>query len=462
MGTARERAHGEDAMKQGTINRISGRKAQISKSSRGTYVKPPRMRRSVFVVNQALRGLAAVTALQLTAPAFALPTGESLQFGGATVARPTATQMDITQTTSKAGLNWTSFSIAQPETVNVLQPSSSSVLLNRVVGSDQSQIFGALNANGRVFLVNPNGILFAPGAAVNVGGLVASTLDITDANFQAGGTAGNPYVFTKGATAGNVVNQGNITITVPDSYAALLGTQASNEGAGTITAVRGTVALAAGEKVTLNILGDNLINVSVDQAAAGALALNSGSIIAAGGTIFLTARSADALLGTVINNSGLIKATSLTEVNGRIFLDGGAGNVVNSGTLDATGSGGSVNSTGGAFSNTGTIAATGATVDINHTGTVTIEGGISAASMSVTGGGVDITNSGAGFAVNAAGTQTLTATQDNINVTNSGTGLLTLQVVGDATVGGVQTFNAQHGDINISSSGAGEIGRAHV
>src|SRR6185503_19175600 len=219
------------------------------------------------------------------------------------------------------------------------------------------------------------------------------------------------YVFTKGATAGNVVNQGNITITVPDSYAALLGTQASNEGAGTITAVRGTVALAAGEKVTLNILGDNLINVSVDQAAAGALALNSGSIIAAGGTIFLTARSADALLGTVINNSGLIKATSLTEVNGRIFLDGGAGNVVNSGTLDATGSG----------------------------------------------GGVDSTNSGAGFAVNAAGTQTLTATQDNINVTNSGTGLLTLQVVGDATVGGVQTFNAQHGDINISSSGAGGV-----
>src|ERR1044071_9388295 len=142
MGKARERAQGEEAMKQGTITRSSGRKGQISKSGRGTYVKPPRMRQSVFVVKQALRGLAALTAVHLAAPAFALPTGEVLVVGTATVARPTATQMDITQTTQKAGFNWTSFSIAQPETVNVAQPNSSSVLLNCVVGNSQSQIFG--------------------------------------------------------------------------------------------------------------------------------------------------------------------------------------------------------------------------------------------------------------------------------------------------------------------------------
>src|SRR3954463_12766519 len=134
-------------MKQGTINRSTSRTAKISTRGRGTYVKPPRMRQTVFVVKQALRGLAALTALQFAAPAFSLPTGEVLVVGNATVARPTATQMDITQTTQKAGLNWTSFSILQPEVVNVAQPNSSSVLLNRVVGSDQSQIFGALNAN---------------------------------------------------------------------------------------------------------------------------------------------------------------------------------------------------------------------------------------------------------------------------------------------------------------------------
>src|SRR3954463_14152667 len=105
-------------MKQGTINRSTSRTAKISTRGRGTYVKPPRMRHSVLVVNQALRGLAAFAALQFTAPAFALPTGEQLISGNATVARnSTNTVMDINQTTSRAGLNWQSFSIAKPETV---------------------------------------------------------------------------------------------------------------------------------------------------------------------------------------------------------------------------------------------------------------------------------------------------------------------------------------------------------
>ena len=111
-------------MKHGTITRSSSRTAQISRSGRGTYVKPPRMRHSVFVVRQALRGLAAFAALQLAAPAASrFQQASSWSVGNATVSRNSAnTVMDITQTTSKAGLNWTSFSIAQPETVNVAQP----------------------------------------------------------------------------------------------------------------------------------------------------------------------------------------------------------------------------------------------------------------------------------------------------------------------------------------------------
>src|ERR1044071_898090 len=250
-------------MKHGKITRSGDRTAQSSEFS----VPAPRLRQSVFAVRAALGSFATATALQLAAPsAFALPTGEVLISGTATVNRPTATQMDITQTTQKAGFNWTSFSIAAPETVNVAQPNSSSVLLNRVVGNSQSQIFGTLNANGKVFLVNQNGILFAPGASVNVGGLVASTLDITTTNFENGGVAGTPYVFNRvdGSAAGSVVNQTNIAISVPGSYAALLGTNVSNEGTisvvSTTIAGRGAVALAAGDRGTLHLVGANLIH----------------------------------------------------------------------------------------------------------------------------------------------------------------------------------------------------------
>src|SRR4051812_20329561 len=154
-------------MKQGTITGSTSRTPKISTRGRGTYVKPPRMRHSVFVVKQALRGLAALTALHFATPAFALPTDPTPTFGTTTVTTPTPTVMNIKQDTLKAGLNWTGFSIQTGEIVNVNQTQgSSSVLLNRVTGTDQSQIFGALNANGKVFLVNPNGILFAPGAQV--------------------------------------------------------------------------------------------------------------------------------------------------------------------------------------------------------------------------------------------------------------------------------------------------------
>src|SRR4051812_7267650 len=140
-------------MKQGTITGSTSRTAKISTRGRGTYVKPPRMRHSVFVVKQALRGLAAFTAFQFATPAFAvLPTGEVKQFGDVTVARNAGeTVMTINQASDKAGLNWQTFSIGAGNAVNVNQPTQSSVLLNRVVGSEQSQIFGALSATGKVF-----------------------------------------------------------------------------------------------------------------------------------------------------------------------------------------------------------------------------------------------------------------------------------------------------------------------
>ncbi len=259
----------------------------------------------------------------------ALPTGGEVVAGTATISQPSTNSLQITQGSDKAILNWTSFSIGSSQLVNFSQPSASSIALNRVLGSNPSVIFGRLTANGQVFLTNPNGVLFAPGAQVEVGALFATTLSIQDQDFLAG-----RYLWTNSGNAGSVVNQGSIITT--NGYAALAGPQVRNDGI--IVAQAGTVVLAAGDRVSLDMVGDGLISVSVDQAAMNASAINTGSIEADGGRVLLTARSANALLDTVVNNTGLIRANTIAERNGEIVLDGGsAGIVSNSGTLQAAG-----------------------------------------------------------------------------------------------------------------------------
>ncbi|MEO7954789.1 MAG: filamentous hemagglutinin N-terminal domain-containing protein, partial [Polaromonas sp.] len=196
------------------------------------------------------------------------PTGGVVSAGSASIGG-TAGNMTITQTTPNVAINWQSFGIKAGESVQFVQPGSSSVALNRVIGADPSSILGSLTANGKVFLVNPNGILFGQGASVNVGGLVASTLAISDANFMAGN-----HQFS-GAGAGAVVNQGTINA-ASGGYVALLGANVSNQGV--IAAQLGTIALAAGNAVTLDVAGDKLLKVTIDQGAVNALVDNGGLI----------------------------------------------------------------------------------------------------------------------------------------------------------------------------------------
>src|SRR5205814_5383543 len=238
-------------------------------------------------------------------------------------------KLQVDQGTNKAILQWDNFSIGSSAWVNFSQPSASSVALNRVTGTNPSEIFGRLTSNGQVFLTNPNGVLFAPSASVDVGGLFATTLSIADKDFLAG-----RYNFYNAGGAGSVINQGHII--TANGYAALAGPQARNDGI--IVANAGTVALAAGDRVSLDMIGDGLIRVTVDQAALNASAINAGTIQADGGRVLLTAHSANALLDTVVNNSGVIRAHSLIERNGEIILDGAsAGVATNSGTLTASG-----------------------------------------------------------------------------------------------------------------------------
>jgi filamentous hemagglutinin family protein len=270
--------------------------------------------------------LAGSMALAIASDAQALPSGGTVAAGGATFASAPGT-LAIHQSTQNVSINWQSFSINAGQTVTFVQPNSASVALNRVTGGDPTVILGALQANGQVFLVNPGGVLFGKGAQVNVGGLVASTLNISDADFMAG-----RYKFV--GSPGSVSNAGSIN--AGRGYVALLGGHVANTGA--ISATLGTVILAAGEAVTLDVAGDGLLNVTVDKGLARALIENRGVIMANGGRVVMTAQAAGQLLKTVVNNTGVIEAQTLQSHDGEIRLLGDlqSGTVNQSGALDAS------------------------------------------------------------------------------------------------------------------------------
>lgn len=253
-----------------------------------------------------------------------LPTGGTVSAGSGSIARNGAA-MTVTQQTQNLAINWQSFDIGEHASVTFLQPNATAIALNRVLGANGSQILGQLKGNGQVWVLNPNGVLFGRSAQVDVGGLVASTLGLSDADFMAGKRS-----FT--GSGGSVINRGNLD----GGYVALLGETVRNEG--TIAARLGTAALAAGNKITLDFNGDALLNVQVDEGALHALADNRGLIQADGGTVLMSARAKDALLDTAVNNTGVIRARTVENRDGRILLIGdmqsGSANIA--GTLDAS------------------------------------------------------------------------------------------------------------------------------
>ncbi|HEX8307426.1 MAG TPA: filamentous hemagglutinin N-terminal domain-containing protein, partial [Allosphingosinicella sp.] len=274
----------------------------------------------------ALLGGAAILPNGAAAHAQAVPAGGSVSGGSATIATG-SNSVTVNQSSQNVAINWQSFSVDKGSAVVFVQPNSASVALNRVTGADPSVILGSLTANGKVFLVNPNGILFGKGSNVNVGGLVASTLNVSDSDFMAG-----RYAFS--GAGGTVLNQG--TIVADGGYVALLGANVGNEG--TIQANLGTVALAAGEAITLDVAGDGLLNVAIDKGAVNALVNNGGLLRSDGGQVLMTAQAAGQLLRTAVNNSGIIEARTVENRNGVIKLLGDmeSGTMKVAGTLDAS------------------------------------------------------------------------------------------------------------------------------
>ena len=279
------------------------------------------------------------------ADAQAEPTGGEVVFGDADITRPNPKQSDIIQRSDKAIIDWNTFSIDADELVRFQQPSSKSIALNRVRSNAVSHILGRLTADGRVMLINPNGILFGKDAQVDVGSLVATTIDIDNEDFIAGrfnfNNSTNP--------SGTIINRGGITA-AESGIVALVAPGVENSGI--ISARLGRVTLASGNSFTLDFYGDSLIKIGVDDRVTErlfapdgtelkALVSNSGSILADGGMVVLMAAgAAKDMVDYAINMDGIIEAKSATRRNGQIVLEGlDEGIVKVSGKLDSSGRG---------------------------------------------------------------------------------------------------------------------------
>lgn len=276
------------------------------------------------------RTCSAVLLSTLCLPALAadLPEGGRIVAGSGAIAS-TGTTMTVTQTSERLAADWQSFGIGAGHAVHFVQPSASSVALNRVLGSDVSVIQGQLSANGQVFLINPNGVLFTPTAQVDVGGLVASTRNISNEDFLAG-----RYRFSGDSDAA-VRNEGQVKVGAGGTAAFIA---ARIENTGSIEAPRGNVLMGAGSTVTLD-LGEP-VKIQVEEGALNALIEQGGAIRADGGLVYLSARAAGDLASAAINHSGITEAKTLaTGEKGEIYLlgDPAAGTVNVSGRLDASG-----------------------------------------------------------------------------------------------------------------------------
>jgi filamentous hemagglutinin family protein len=287
-----------------------------------------------------------VSAMALAAGAW--PAGAQLPQGGAVVSGNAAlhqspNRLTVQQSSQRAVIDWRSFDVGAANQVNFAQPGATAATLNRVNGGAGSVIAGRITAPGTVIIQNNHGVVFTPGARVETGGLVATTLSV-DANrfISTGGIA-----MHGGAAAGaRVTNQGEISVR-DAGLVALVGPRVENSGV--INARRGTVVLASGSAATIDLAGDGVFRIVAEGSPANPQVSNTGTIAAEGGRVVLTAGAAAQTLDGVINTRGVIHAGSARAAGGSIELLGrDAANVVVAGRLDAAGGsqGGRIDVTG--------------------------------------------------------------------------------------------------------------------
>ena len=247
------------------------------------------------------KALAVAVAFCFAAPAYANPTNPTLISGAATFA-VSGKSLNVTNTPG-AVINWQGFSVSAEEVTRFIQQNAQSAVLNRVTGQEASAILGQLLSNGRVYLINPNGITIGAGARVDTAGFVASSLKLSDGDALAG-----KFKLQDAGGSGKVINNGTITTTT-GGFVYLVAPDVENNGV--ITSPKGEIILAAGKSVEL--VDSQKPELRVELTAPENTAVNVGKLIAEAGSIGIFAGA--------IRQSGLISANSVVMgENGKIFL----------------------------------------------------------------------------------------------------------------------------------------------
>jgi filamentous hemagglutinin family protein len=297
----------------------------------------------------------------------ALPSGAEITSGSGSIST-VGNSMTVNQYTPHMIAEWDSFNIGESASVAFVQPNASSIALNRIFDASPTQIFGSLSANGQVFLLNAAGIIFGPSSHVDVAGIVASSLNLSDEDFLSG-----RYAFQSNGAGGMVLNQGIIETGI-GGYAALLAPDTRNEG--TIHAPQGSAFLGAGDTMLLDFTGDKLIHLVVERGTVDALIENKGLIDVGSGLVVMNAKAADTLTRSVVNQEGTVEAKGISLQGGRILLDAHGGDTNVSGTMNVS----------SLENNGGTIVTTGDQVLLIDTAELRATGGTGGGEIYVGGG----------------------------------------------------------------------------
>ena len=202
-------------------------------------------------------------------------------------------------------VNFNSFDIASNESVLIFLPNATDSFLSNVIGGNMSNIWGNLECNGLFLLVNPAGIFIGPNAGINAANLVLSTRQISSENFL-----NQNYLFEKldqDQIDRLIENQGSITIEDGGFGVLIAG---SIENSGSIIVSAGTIALASGDAVQLDISGDGLVSVAVDSQTASSIT-NTGNLISDGGVVLLDAADVGDIFEAAINLEGVVRADTV-------------------------------------------------------------------------------------------------------------------------------------------------------
>src|SRR5215475_9768773 len=257
------------------------------------------------------------------------PQGGVVSAGAATIQGQGTPIVEVNQVSDRAVIDWKSFNITPGESTRFKQPSVSSLILNRIHDQNPSQIMGNLSANGKVMLVNPNGMVFGKEAQVDVAGLVATSANISNTAFM----KGDKLAFDgRSKPDAAIVNQGSISVK-DAGLAAMVAPRVVNEGV--ITVKAGRVTLGAGDTMTLDLYGDGLVSVAASKKMRDQGITQSGSIVAPGGTVELTAADAASMMDGVVNMTGFVDVSSAEITGGTITIGAGGGTAKISGALHA-------------------------------------------------------------------------------------------------------------------------------